>query len=71
MGPLRWIFFRKYIGKMLEICDNLKNHFFSSLLNCKNAVYNKCNIQNMYLLIVDVTGKASNQQEASSKVLGE
>lgn len=53
------------------IYDDLKKHTpFSSFLDCKNTVNNTCNRK--YVLIVDVIGKASGQQEAvSSQVFGE
>lgn len=32
-------FCNKYIGKFVDICDNLKKTFFSSLLYCENTKY--------------------------------
>lgn len=58
-----WIFFTKYIEKMLEIWCNLKSHFlFSSLHYCKSMGYDTCHVQNRCESTVYITGKASSHQ---------
>lgn len=67
----RQIFSVNRLENLLDICNNLKDEFSSSL-HCKNTVYYTYNIHNTWASIVHVISEASCQQGAvSGHVSGE
>lgn len=72
VGPLAGRFFSvNRLENFLDICNNLKDEFSSSL-HCKNTVYYTYNIHNTWASIVHVISEASCQQGAvSGHVSGE